>query len=274
MPRLITFHRILAGCEEGSREAWQAFLSGYTPIVYQLLGVYFPLTREAQERFWRESLEDLARNHYERLRTFDHQAEREFLYDLRTFLLERGASRLDPSQDTEDAPRPTLETVGALIKGLAFIHQEIVLVKMAGYSNASLEKFFRITPSMAQKGLERLRTKYSIILERPDDKCLWPAAWAEVLRSARAAKTPDCPPLRQFVRILDGQSGWYDKEPTEEHISLCAHCLEHWIALREIIYWRREAQPLPPAEVDALLSCLPLKAENKRRKTFLERMFG
>lgn len=274
MPKLITFHKILTGCEEGSREGWQLFLSDYTPIVYQLLSVYVPLEPELQRQFWRERLQDLASNNYERLRTFDHQAEREFLYDLRTFLLEQAAAKLDASRDSQEAPRPTPETVAALLKGLPLIHQEILFAKMAGYSNASLEKLFRITPTVAQNGLERLRASYSILLERKDDRCLWPAAWTEVLGSARAAKTPDCPPLRQFVRILDGQSSWYDKEPVEQHLAGCPHCLERWIALRELIYWRCEAKPCSLEDVEALLSSLPLQAESKPRRSLLGLRLG
>lgn len=274
MPKLITFHKILAGCEQGSREAWRGFLSDYTPIVHQLISVYLPLAQEARAEFWLNALWDLTDNNCERLRAFEHQAEREFLFGLRAFLLERCSARLDPSLDSTAAPRATAETVTALLKGLALIHQEILFLKMAGYSNNTLERILRITPAVAQLGLERLRADYAALLERAEDRCLWPAAWAEVTGSARAAKKEDCAPLRQFLRIQDGHISWYDKDPVEEHLSGCLHCLERWTALREVTHWRREAKPCPPAEVDTLLGCLPFQAESKPRKTFLQRMFG
>ncbi len=274
MAKLITFHKILAGCERGSREAWRDFLSDYTPIVHQLINVYLPLSQEARAEFWRGALRDLTSNNCEGLRAFEHQAEREFLFGLRAFLLERCSAKLDLSQDTTAAPRPTPETVTALLKGLPLIHQEILFLKMAGYSNASLENILRITPAVAQLGLERLRADYTAFLERAEDRCLWPAAWAEVTGSARAAKKEDCEPLRQFLRIQDGHISWYDKDPVEEHLSGCLHCLERWTALREVTHWRREAKPYPPAEVDGLLSGLPFQAERKPRKSFLQRMFG
>ena len=274
MPKLITFHRILAGCEEGSGEAWRAFLADYAPIVAQLLSVYVPLAAEAREEFSRDSLQELAGNNCQRLRAFDHQAEREFLYDLRVFLLERGGSKLDPAQDAQDAPRPTLDSVRGILKDLPLVHQEILLVKLAGYSNHSVERFFRITPAVAQKGFERLQTSYSSILDRASDRCPWPAAWAEFSQAAGAAQTSDCPPLRQFVRILDGQYGWYEKEPTEEHIRNCAPCLVRWVALREIMYWRREAKACPPSQVEALLSSLSLRQEAKPRKSLLARIWS
>ncbi len=272
---LITFHKILPGCEEGSREAWLAFLSNYTPIVSRLLDIYLPSCRDEQRKeFWRTALRDLSANKFERLRTFDHRSEREFLVEMRAFFLEHGAANVNPSRDTTCAPRPAPEKLNALLKGLPLLHQEILFLKLAGYADATLEKLLRITPAVALKGLERLQADYSIILRQEQDVSLWPAAWSEVLRYARASKQGGCPPLRQFVRILDGQVSWYDKDPVEQHMTSCLHCLERWTALRELVHWRREAKPLSLAELEALLSCLPIQTEAKAGKSFLGRIFG
>ncbi len=272
---VLTFHKILSGCEEGRREAWQEFLSNYTPALLQILGLYVPYCRgERQNEIWRETLGALSANNFERLRTFDHQSEREFLLDLRVFLLEKNSTGLDPARDATEAPGPNAENVSALLKGLPLLHQVVLFLKLAGYSDAALEGLLRITPAIAHKGLERLQANYSIILRREQDMNLWPVAWMNLLRHAWAAKTEDCPPQRQFVRILDGQTGWYDKDPVEQHVADCLHCLERWTALREIVYWKREAKPLHSQEVGPFLACLPLQAGSKTEKSFLRRMFG
>ena len=271
---MITFHKTLAGCEAGNPESWRAFLGDYTPVVYQLVDVYLPLMREGQARLWEEMLLALAADNFERLRSFDHQAEREFLADLRGLLLDRGATKLDPAEDMTGAPRPAPDTVDALLEGLPLIHREILFLKLAGYSDGTLEKMLRITPAIAQRGLERLQADYSAVLKKDRDACLWPAAWTELLAHARSARSADCPPLRQFVRILDGQTSWYEKEPLEKHVGLCLHCLERWTALRELIYWRHGAKPLPAAEVNALVSRLSLPAGPKKEKSFLKRVLG
>ncbi len=274
MSDLMIFQRILPGCEQGSREAWTAFLSNYTPIAFRLFDMYLPLPAGQRGGFWREALGALVANNFERLRTFDHQSEREFLTDLRAFLLERGAGKLDPSQDSTAAPAPTPETVADLLKGLPLLHQEVLFFKLSGYSSGGLEKLLRITPAVAQKGLERLQADYSALLEGREDGCLWPAAWAEVTRFVRAAEKEECGPLRQFVRIQDGQVSWYDKDPVEEHVSGCLHCLERWTALREIAHWRREVNPRPLAELDLLLSSLPVQTGSKQGKSIGRRIFG
>lgn len=270
---MITFHKILAGCEAGERESWQAFVSEYTPIVLRLADIYVSLSPEARMALWRETLESLAANGFERLRAFDYQAEREFLADLRNFVLEQGAKKLDRTRDIDGAPTPTPEAVGALLKGLPLLHQEILFLKLAGYSDRTTEKMLRIAPSIAAQGLERLQAHHGMILRKEQDVCLWPTAWLDLLRHARAAKSEACPPLRQFVRIQDGQTSWGDKEPLERHMTECLHCLERWTTLRELVYWRRDAAARPPEEVEALLSSLPLQAEPKK-KSFLKRVLG
>jgi hypothetical protein len=271
---LITFHKTLAGCEAGNPEAWRAFLGDYTPVVYQLFDVYLPALRDGRAQLWEEMLLTLAANNFERLRSFDRQAEREFLADLRSFLLERGGTKLEPAEDISRTPRPAPDTVNALLKGLPLVHQEVLLLKLAGYSDGTLEKMLRITPAIAQRGLERLQADYSAALKKDRDACLWPAAWLKLLAHARSARSADCPPLRQFVRILDGQTSWYEKEPIEKHVGLCLHCLERWTALRELIYWRHGVERLPEAEVKALVSGLSLRGEPKKEKPFLKRVLG
>jgi hypothetical protein len=272
--RLWTFQRILPACEEGEVGAWKAFLDGYTSVAYELLGVYLPALRDRRKEIWGEALRTLAEDDYKRLRTFDHQAEREFLVDLRTFLMEVGAPRLDAARDVAGPPRPTTEALGTLLKDLPLLHREAMFMKLAGYSDLTLERMLGIPPALAARAIERLQGDFSPLLEREGDECRWPAAWLEFLRLVRGAGSKECAPLRQFVRIFDGQATWYDKRPIEEHGATCLHCLERWTSLREVIYWRAKAQPLSAAEADVFLSTLPIQSAPPVRKSLLGRLFG
>jgi hypothetical protein len=269
MSTLLTFHRILASCEGGDPEAWKAFLADYTPMVFQLFAVYLPGTLEWRLEFWREALGVLSANNYEGLRGFSHQSEREFLVDLRAFLLDRVSTKIDSSQDLTSPPAPNLVTLSQLLKGLPLLHQEIVFLTLAGYAQAKLERIMRISPSVAQDGLERLRANYPAALDRSENRCLWPAGWIALTRSTRASKQEDCAPLRQFVRTLDGQASWYDKNPVEEHRSSCLRCLELWTSLLEVVAWERDMEPWPPEKTEPLLSAVPVKAGGGAKKSFL-----
>lgn len=269
------FHKILAGCEEGSRQAWQAFLSNYTPVVFRIREIYVPCsTREQERRIWRESLAALFANDFARLRLFDHHSEREFVIDLRALVLDGGLNHLDPGDDALEVPVPSPDTVRALLMGLPLAHQVVVFLKLAGYSDRTLTSILRIDPAVAHQGVERLRQTYSVVVEQERDASLWPAAWIKVLQHAWSSKVEACPPLRQFVRILDGQTGWHDKEAAEKHVAECLHCLERWTALREVAHWLLETKPLPAEDVDTILSGLPVKEHAKARRPFLKRMFG
>jgi len=271
--RLWTFQRILPACEDGQAEAWRAFLDTYTSVARGLLGAYFRGVEGGPRDIWKRALRALGENNCDRLRAFDHQAEREFLADLRAFLLELGAPGLDPARDLAGPPRPNAETLGAILQGLPFLHQQAVLLKLAGYSDSALEKMLKIPPTAAERAVERLQKDFSTFLKREHDECLWPAAWLEFQRSVRAAPDKDCPPLRQCVRIFDGQASWYDKGPAEEHVTACLRCLERWCALREVVFWRAKAEPLSSNQADELLSLLPIQRVPEGRKSLLTRLF-
>lgn len=268
MSKLITFHKILPGCEEGNVEAWRAFLMDYTPMALCVFGIYSPWGAGECWNQWRDALPALGADGCAKLRGFSHQSEREFLVDLRGFLQERVAARLAPSHGITDSSAPTVETLGALLRGLPLLHQEIAFLTLAGYSQGTLANVLRITPTVAVEGLDRLRTNYAEVLERSEDRCLWPAAWIGVCQAARANTPKDCTPLRQFIRILDGQASWYDKSPAEEHRSNCLHCLELWTSLREVVAWDRARQPLQADKIEPLLAAVPVKRGVRKPSLF------
>lgn len=274
MSQTMSFHNLLPACEEGNVEAWRVFLADYSPFVEQLFRIYLPLSREEQDSFWRDSLIAMGANNFEPLRGLAHQAEREFLVDLRAWVLDRAPGKLQRSEDATVPPSPTCETLTQFLKGLPLLHQEVVFLTLAGYSAASLAKLLRISPTIAGPGLERLKAEYAPVLDRPEDRCLWPAAWIELTHSVRAAKGEDCATLRQLVRILDGQATWYDKSPIEGHRSSCLHCLEKSTSLQEAVYWKRAGKPLPPERIEGLLQVLPLRASKKARGSVFSRVLG
>ncbi|MDE3180770.1 MAG: hypothetical protein KGM47_14075 [Acidobacteriota bacterium] len=268
---MLTFHNIIAGCETGSAEAWRAFLRGYTPIVRELARVYLPGPSDADD-LWRNALSAMVADDYRVLRGFDHQSDREFLTGLRAFYFDNFAP--GPAQENASFPEPTPSSIASLMKGVPLIHQEVLFLKLAGYSNATLEKMFRITPAVAESSLAQLKEGYSAALENQTDKGLRPAAWLRMLHELRTATTDACPPLRLLIRIQDGQIGWAEKDPAETHMAGCLSCLERWTALIELAYWRRTVKPASPAEVESLLSSLPTHEDRPKRQPLFKKLFG
>jgi hypothetical protein len=222
---------------------------------------------------WRDALQALSNNECATLRAFSHQSEREFLVGLHAFLQDWMAAKLDPAHDAAEPTAPTGQSLSALLEGLPVLHQEIAFLTLTGYSQATLEKILRIAPAVAEEGLGRLRANYALLLERNEDTCLWPSAWLGIRQAARANFQKDCTPLRQLIRILDGQASWYDKTPAETHRSKCLHCLEVWSSLLEIVAWDRARKPYAAEKIEPLLAAVPVKLE-KRKASLFARMLG
>jgi hypothetical protein len=238
--------------------------------VFRLLDVYAPqMGRQARESLWQDALQGLATDDFKRLRGFDHQAEREFLIDLKGHVLDLALQRLGgaPSEG-----RHTVESVGRLVEGRPIAHQELILLNLGGYSPAVLEKLLVVPQTLVAKALTPAAGA------EPGQSGASPArpetAWLEFLREVHAARTPDCPPRRIFVRILDGQISWYDKTPAENHMTRCLHCLEVWASLREADALRRETAPLPDGEVLAYLAALPIAAAAPAGGSWFGKLLG
>jgi hypothetical protein len=273
---VFTFHKVRERCEQADAEAWRAFLELYTPLGLHLLKMHLPEQETAAERLWKQALGALAADGFERFRATPRQSEREFLADVRSVLLERAAQ--ENAAGAAEAPQPgsatnllNLETFGKLLEGLPLLHQEMLFFKLAGYTDASIERMMRMAPRVAQAAFGRLEADYAEALKIERDRCLWPRPWLALLQDARAQKQEACPQVHQFLRIQDGQVSWYDKEPVEKHVSGCRHCLEAWAALREVGYWRQAAPPVTAQQIESCLSGLPVAPATK--KSFFKRMF-
>lgn len=268
--RKLTFQTFLPGCEKGDADSWRAFLANYTPIVFRLLEVYAPqMTEEARKALWQDALQALSADDFKRLREFDHQAEREFLIDLKGFILDLGLQRLG---GTPGEARYSIESVRSRIEGRPIAHQEINLLNLGGYSPAALEKLLVVPATLVAKALALAAG--AEVAQGDESSAAVAAAWLEFLHEVHAARTPDCPPRRIFVRILDGQVSWYDKTPAENHMARCLHCLDVWASLREADSLRRDTAPLPDREVSAYLSTLPIATAAAARGSWIGKLFG
>ncbi len=266
--RYLTFQTVLPGCENGDADCWRFFLTTYTPIASRLLAAYVPeLSEEARTALWRDALQALAADDFKRLREFDHQAEREFLVDLKSFVLELAAIRLgEPGGES----RLSSESVRGRLDGRPIAHQEILLLKLGGYSESDIEKVLVIPATLVASALAPAAGA------APLGGSAVPAAgaraWLGFLHEIHAARTPDCPDRRIFVRILDGQISWYDKTPAETHMAKCLHCLDFWASLREADSFRRQTAPIPESQVAGFLPALALAAAPEGRNSWFGKL--
>lgn len=286
-PTVFTFHKIREQCEQGDADAWHAFLNFYGPLWLGLLDVYLPADAALHTRALEKLLGALSANDFEKFRATARQSEREFLADVRGMLLDGAEDFCAAAPGHSSAPLPGEtpaplpgdadgaaidgEKLRKLLENLPLMHQEMLFFKLAGYTDGAIELMLRVSPRVAEKAFQRLPEALRAEQEEKN-RCPWPAEWLALLREARAGRTDKCVERHQLLRIQDGQVSWYDKEPAENHIAACLHCLESWTAVREVTYWRRAAAPVSTRQVEEFLRPLPLAAPPK--KSLLSRVFG
>jgi len=270
-PVLFTFHKIREQGEQGSADAWRAFLDFYSPAFLRLLEINAALSPKDASAALKRMLAELTANDLARFRATSRESEREFLGDIRALLLEV-ALPAAASADAQAAGAFATEKISQLLADLPLLHKEMLFFKLAGYTDATIERILRISPRVAEKAFERLANEYGAALQTERDRCPWPGEWLGFLKQARAQKTESCVPAHQCVRIHDGQVSWYDKEPVEKHVSGCLRCLEAWVGFREVGYWRHAAEQLPGSEIEPLLQIIPVEKPPAKKKSLFARL--
>ncbi|MGH9407765.1 MAG: hypothetical protein ACRD3D_18235 [Terriglobia bacterium] len=267
---MLTFHKTIAGCEAADALAWRGFIADYSPVFLTISRIYLPAA--APDPTWKETLGGVAADNYTLLRGFEHQSEREFLSGLREYHL--GSRALSLGAPQGQMPELSRAGIEATLHGLPLVHQEVIFLKLAGYSDATLEKMFRITPSVAAGSVARLAPAYAGALGSDADAGWQPSAWLKLLTELWKCGEESCPPLRLLIRIQDGQVGWQEKQPAEKRLAECLHCMERWTALKELSYWRSAAPPITPDQIESFLAAVPVREETPKSKPLLKRLFG
>lgn len=270
-PVLFTFHKIREQGEQGNVDAWRAFLDFYSPAFLRLLEINGAFRRQESFAALQAMLAELTADGLARFRATSRESEREFLADIRALLLEVALASAAPSNAQTNGGFET-EKISQLLGDLPLLHKEMLFFKLAGYSDATLERLLRISPRVAEKAFERLAKEHGAALRAERDCCPWPVEWLGFLKQARALKTESCVPAHQCVRIHDGQVSWYDKEPVEKHVSGCLRCLEAWTGLREVGFWRHAAGQISGSEVEQLLQIIPVEKTPVKKKSFFQRL--
>jgi hypothetical protein len=271
-PVLYTFHKIREQSEQSNADAWRALLAFYGPALFRLLEIHAAIPSREALPVVKKILAELAANGFERLRAAPRQSEREFLGSLRALLLEAALNSAGPKDSkplTEGAFVP--ERISKLLDDLPLLHKEMLLFRLAGYTEDTIERIMRVSPRMAEKAFERLSGEYAAARQAEHDRCPWPGAWLAFLKQARSSKTENCTPPQEIVRIHDGQVSWYEKEPVEKHVSACLHCLDAWTGIREVGHWRLAAEPLSASQIGELLEVIPVE-KPPAKKSFLQRL--
>ena len=259
------FHRIMAGCREGDFSAWEGLVAAYTPLAGRIIRHYLTPDREAAEAFWSQVLQALAAEKAADLERLASQSEREFWVDLREYIFRKGKEILPAAGPEAGDSSLTADLVREVLQELPLLQRELVFLRLAGYSDRTLERLLRINPAVASGGMEKLARRIPGVLAPEGDQMSRPAAWNQLWVEIQGMRRENCLPVRTFARCFDGQISWSDKESMERHLAECLYCFERYLAMKEIMYYLRELPPAPQEEVRRFMDGLPFQAPPRKQ---------
>ena len=274
-PRLgdiLSFHRAYRAClaESGREyaEAWRNLIRFYLPLTEHLV-------RQCFSDVWPNSTDGAAAlfgrlraNAGERLRVFAGLSEKEFLMFLRDELFALGRER----RGEREPLGMTHEQFAALLNEFPHLPREAVVMLSKGYPPERFAIVLHMEDATARGIQEKVNTKLeaaglSLRLPANLDRLLWQLEQQE--------STPDCVPVRTFVRIKDGQITWNDKQAADRHLAGCLRCFQHSVTYQELHWFYLDYRPAEASQVEAVAAKIDLESETQRTKlSILGRIFG
>ena len=258
-------------CARGERMGWQEFVRDYAGIARGLLAHYFPDIDRGRDAAC--CVSTTTPNFDEHVVAVFRRAgsngsawfaglsfsnEREFMMAFRDLVFAYGRE-----QDCIPPSEVTLDRVQAVMKDLNLLERELLWLFIKGYDAAQIAAIM-MNAAATTEAVQRIADERLAALVAE-------AAPGALSRSARAlmaaaeqSRSQQCPSLKTFNDLVNGQITWRDREVAEEHINNCFYCIDRFTTFQEMVRLRKEVPQLPPAEVEAILAQFPLAAKRRR----------
>jgi len=267
---VFSFHRMQEGCRADVLAVWLHFIKNYTPLAKQLLRHYFPEQeqRGLLARVFREARADEARL----WRSFAGAGEKEFVLHFRYFVLAQGRAVRGGSPETPLTP----ENFWAVLQEFPSLQREMLALTFHRYSPEELSVFLKFEPETIVAVVAQAREKLEAALgpaaggdfERRDHDALFAAVEKQ--------RGEACVLDKAYVRFVDGQLTWREREEVERHLESCFYCLNRFAEFREAAHFFHVLPPADEAVVAELAAALglPVQAPPKKKPPWWQRLLG
>ena len=268
-----TIFRMAEDCARGERLGWQEFVRDYAGIARALLTHYFStLVREMDQHvvavFCRAG--SSGATWFGGLKFTN---EREFMMAFRGLVLAYGRE-----QERLPAPEITLDHVRAVMKDLTLLEREMLWLMIKGYDAPRIAAIMmnaaataeavkriadeRLAPQRANTERAGDPARAALLLTAPPEAL---TASARVLMElAEQLRTDQCPSLRTFNNLVNGQIAWREREAAEQHMSNCSYCIDRFTSFQEMVRLRKDVNEMPAPQVEAILAQFPFLAGKPR----------
>lgn len=253
-------------CAAGERLGWSEFVRDYAPITRQLLIHYFPVLQPEIDQHVHGVFQRARSNNSSWFKGLKFQNEREFMMSFRELLFAYGRT-----EARVPVPELSLEQFKEIVKDLSVVEREEMWLYVKGYDAQ------QIAPMMMNAEATARDIK-KVADQRLKD--LFPAMTADafnvsarsLIEAAEKTKTEACLPLKTFNNIVNGQISWRERDVAEQHIRDCFYCIDRFTAFQEMIRLRKDAVPLPEAQVETFMESMGFE-KAKKKGGLLARMF-
>lgn len=230
---ILSFVHVYRRAVDGQDEGWRNLIKMFLPLtdhmVRQSFADVWPVGVKGPAEFFGQ----LRAENAARLQAYTGLSEKAFLVYLRDELFALGRAKRG-----ENAPLGmTHEQFAELLNEFAPIPRQAVMMLAKGYAP---EKF-AIVLHMEDESAKQVLAKANEKLEARGLSARLPApmrsGFDRLLQNLEQQEaTPECLPVLTFVRIVDGQITWDDKEAADKHMAECAHCFQHFVSYLEL-HW-------------------------------------
>ena len=261
-----TIFTMVEDCARDERQGWYEFVRDYGAITRTLLTHYFPtLAPEAESHV--PAVFARARAHSAAwFSTFKFSNEREFLMAFRDLVFAYGRE-----EEHVPAPHISLDQLGQIMSDLPVVEREMLWLFIKGYDAIQIGGILSNLESTAvgvkKVADERLRT---VIPGSSPDAFVLSAR--VLIQAAEKKGSEQCLSFKSFNNVINGQATWRERDAVEQHVKDCFYCLDRYTSFCEGIRLRKDAQPLPEPEVEAMLE--KMGAPGKRSKGILAKLFS
>jgi len=250
-----TCYEMVRDCRAGEARGWEHFLANYVPVMRRLISHYSPdRTGDGALESW--LLQEIRKPESGLFQSLEPAPERYFVAGLRQMVIARVEA---PAQEIA---LDLTETAEALTP-LTVTEKLAVWLETMRYPPEASAAMLRVSAAM----VEKVRARAAELIRGKVDR------WRSTIladngmllgRMAAEAGGKDCYPAKAFVDILDGRTTWSVRERTDQHVTGCFHCVDHWCRMVETTELTRGVKPLGEAEVAELGKVIGVEGKKKR----------
>jgi len=253
-----TIFSMAEDCARCERLGWLEFVRDFAGIARCLLAHYFPTLVPELDQHVVAVFRRAASHGGAWFAGLSFSNEREFMMAFRDLVLGYGRE-----QQRLPAPEIILDQMRAVMKDLTLLEREMLWLMIKGYDAPRISAIMMNAAATAEAVKRTVDERLAALIPGAAPETLNVSARV-LMESAEKLRTDQCPSLKVFNNLVNGQITWREREATEQHMSNCSYCIDRFTSFQEMVRLRKDVNEMPAPQVEAILAQLPFLAGKPR----------